>query len=58
MRMKAIRLLMAVEGVPPDAPAKGSEVKSSINQRKLRELLAQMPGGKPDWELPGVLVSS
>ncbi len=43
MRMKAIQLLMAVEGVPSIATAKSQGVKSSANQRRLRELLAETP---------------
>jgi nitrate/nitrite-specific signal transduction histidine kinase len=58
MRMKAIQLLMMVEGAPSELPAKRSEAKSPANQRKLRELLAQMPSGISDTELPGASLSS
>ena len=53
MRMKAIQLLMAVEGVPSIATGKSPGVKSSANQLKVRELLEKMRNGKPDVGLPG-----
>ena len=58
MRMKAIQLLIAVEGVPSVATGKIQEVKSSANQRRLRELLEQTRNGRPDAGLPGESVSS
>jgi hypothetical protein len=58
MRMKAIQLLMAVEGVPSAATGKAPEVKSSANQRRLRELLDETRNGKPFMVSPGERVSS
>jgi hypothetical protein len=58
MRMKAIQLLMAVEGVPSIATAKAQGVKSSANQHRLRELLEETRKAKPDAGLPGACSST
>jgi hypothetical protein len=58
MRMKAIQLLLAVEGVPSVATGKTPEVKSSANQRRLRELLEETRNGKSMMVSPGASVLS
>jgi|HubBroStandDraft_6_1064221.scaffolds.fasta_scaffold64172_4 hypothetical protein len=57
MRMKAIQSLMAVEGASPVVPEETPKAKSSDNQRKLRELLAEMPSRMPGTVLPGASVA-
>ena len=58
MRMKAIQLLIGVEGASLSEPSKRAEVKSSSNLRRLRELLAENVGNNAEPGSPGAAASS
>jgi len=54
MRMKAIRLLIDVEGLPTSTKNRPVSIaKNGANSKKLRELLGSAREQKPEEGLPG-----